>query len=525
MKDYAEHKQAAAPNNYGRGAQKGHRSPAASPRAALSASLDTVLQALRYEDQCGYTNFVGLSGERFDQWTVAQLHAAALELSSQGLGDVAQECASLGAEFAGYSGTASEPARTELIFKAAAAVKRMMHALVEQPHPSRYVAMSPGGHAATPPAVSAPPATQPAVVRRSLPEDMDAVAEAAHMEETAPGVSSGSSGAGEAASHLQQAATEAGGIGATSPEDDDGYVQYNGRRVKASTLAFRRSFAEAALQATNSGPTAEEMASGEQRTDAWLALRERRLTASAFSKALGFFEGDRLGLWEEKVGLKEPFSGNEATRWGTRSEPLALSAYEQLAGNSVDGCMFKLKHNDAPHGWLGASPDGLIGSLGVHHPSGQPVEADAAAAAALGPGILEIKCPYNKGRPDLAVPPERAIWYYMPQLQGLMDIFNREWCTLFVWTPDHGSASFMVRRNRSYWAACFDVLAEFWWAHTVPARQARERGAALEEIEAFRPSQLHAMSMELKAWSKRLAAEAPVTRYPPLPKPASRAHS
>ena len=33
------------------------------------------------------------------------------------------------------------------------------------------------------------------------------------------------------------------------------------------------------------------MAEGEQRTPQWHRLRERRLTASAFSKALGFFTG------------------------------------------------------------------------------------------------------------------------------------------------------------------------------------------------------------------------------------------
>ncbi len=33
---------------------------------------------------------------------------------------------------------------------------------------------------------------------------------------------------------------------------------------------------------------------GEQRTAEWHRLREKRLTASAFSKALGFFSGERL---------------------------------------------------------------------------------------------------------------------------------------------------------------------------------------------------------------------------------------
>jgi hypothetical protein len=42
--------------------------------------------------------------------------------------------------------------------------------------------------------------------------------------------------------------------------------------------------------------------------------------------------GDRDGLWEEKVGLREPFGGNVATQWGTLSEARALEAYHHVTG-------------------------------------------------------------------------------------------------------------------------------------------------------------------------------------------------
>ncbi len=38
-----------------------------------------------------------------------------------------------------------------------------------------------------------------------------------------------------------------------------------------------------------------------------------------------FFDGGRAQLWEEKLGLRAPFAGNPATRWGTRQEPAALA--------------------------------------------------------------------------------------------------------------------------------------------------------------------------------------------------------
>lgn len=89
-----------------------------------------------------------------------------------------------------------------------------------------------------------------------------------------------------------------------------------------------------------------------------------------------------------------------------------------------------VKHDDPVHGWLGASPDGIIEALSLD----TPAAGAAAAAAGLPPGvwgsvaqgagplagpgrgILEIKCPYNRGQPELAVPPKHATWYYMPQV-------------------------------------------------------------------------------------------------------------
>ena len=95
-----------------------------------------------------------------------------------------------------------------------------------------------------------------------------------------------------------------------------------------------------------------------------------------------------------------------------------------------------------------------------------------------------------------------------------MDIFDRSWCNLYIWTPEGGSGVYHIRRDRAYWAAAFDVLAEFWWGHDVPARQAYERGA-VEEVEQYRPGAKHPATERLKAWSKSMAAEAPATFFSP----------
>jgi len=38
--------------------------------------------------------------------------------------------------------------------------------------------------------------------------------------------------------------------------------------------------------------------------------------------------------------------------------------YGEITGHSIDKCSFKMARDDVVHGWLGASPDGLVQSLG-----------------------------------------------------------------------------------------------------------------------------------------------------------------
>jgi len=239
---------------------------------------------------------------------------------------------------------------------------------------------------------------------------------------------------------------------------------------------------------------------GEQRTEAWRQLRNGRLTASAFSNALGFWNrGDSNGrreLWEEKLGLSAPFQGNEATRWGSAQEAAALEEYQRLMQLDVsETTMFKVWKDDPVHDWIGASPDGLI----------SPPSPPGAAGGATGPGVLEIKCPFNKGEPEQAVPYRSMPYYYMPQVQGLMAIFDREWCDLFSWTVN-GSKIYRVTRDREYWALMQSMLAEFWWLQVVPAKHAMRRGGA-EAAAQFLPPSSHPQTERIISWSKRLAAE------------------
>ncbi|KAK8950102.1 hypothetical protein KSP40_PGU018378 [Platanthera guangdongensis] len=185
-------------------------------------------------------------------------------------------------------------------------------------------------------------------------------------------------------------------------------------------------------------------------------LRRDKLTTSDFSTALGFWKGSRRSaLWHQKVFALRPDSLEEAAaaamNWGTGNEAAAIERYRSMTGNDDSFQGFAVSA-ETGSGWLGASPDRLVGC----HPD---------------VGILEVKCPYNKGRPELGSPWKTASYYYMPQVQGQMEIMDRDLVGLYCWMPNW-SALFRMFRDREYWGLMHGMLRDFWWGSVVPARQA-----------------------------------------------------
>ena len=341
-------------------------------------------------------------------------------------------------------------------------------------------------------------------------------------------------------------------------ELDYGSRVFGKRRVSESTVRKHWVFEQASQvyrdkMSEEAALLAGAPAGGEQRSSEWYRMREARLTASAFANALGFWslpgrKSGRVALWEEKLGLAPPFRGNEATAWGTAVEPLALDDYEGLTGLSVGHEMFRVLGSDSAQSWLGGSPDGLIdagpgemaepigvvrsravggagGPGGAALPGrarewGRDVGADAKLARLRElqggeEGILEIKCPWNKGNVAGGQPWDIPAYYYMPQVQGLLHIYDRPWCQLYCWTYN-GSAIYHIPRDEAYWAQAWPVIAEFWWLHVVPARSSLQLGVDVD-LREFEPPPVHAGSAALVDAAKRMAAEAERFFFPPLP--------
>ncbi|XP_058102176.1 uncharacterized protein LOC131246260 isoform X2 [Magnolia sinica] len=271
------------------------------------------------------------------------------------------------------------------------------------------------------------------------------------------------------------------------------YVGSIGRTCTKATSPFTSSSAQLVFHAPSALVVVAHIKPSNvpQKSEEWFALRKDKLTTSTFSTALGFWKGNRRAeLWHEKVFEQDANAivavARAAMDWGVLQESAAVERYKSITGRDV-GTMGFATHAQERFGWLGASPDGLLGCF---------PEA----------GILEVKCPYNKGKPELGLPWAAVPFYYMPQVQGQMEILDREWVDLYCWTPN-GSTLFRVRRDRGYWELMHGILREFWWERVVPAKEAILMGREAD-VKAYIPTPRHPQTGLVIARSIKLAAEA-----------------
>ncbi|XP_062147427.1 uncharacterized protein LOC133855740 [Alnus glutinosa] len=211
----------------------------------------------------------------------------------------------------------------------------------------------------------------------------------------------------------------------------------------------------------------------------WQELRKHKLTASTFAGAIGFWPRRRAQLWLEKIGAIEPFSGNLATCWSNIKEEDALERYKLITGNTVLFPEFQVYGERNPEDdWLAGSPDGVVDRLVYGLPSR---------------GVLEIKCPYFNGDASKALPWTRVPLYCIPQAQGLMEIMDRDWMDLYVWTLK-GSSLFRLYRDREYWHVLKIALSDFWWKHVHPTKELCHKSVItnpLTELRSLRPAPRH----------------------------------
>lgn len=153
----------------------------------------------------------------------------------------------------------------------------------------------------------------------------------------------------------------------------------------------------------------------DQGTDEWLAERAGKVTASKINDVMmskttaGYQNYMAQLICERLTGEPVEIFKSDAMQYGNDTEPQARAFYELETGNSVIQCGF-VKHANIDD--AGASPDGLVGSL----------------------GLVEIKCPqpakHIKNLMGGAI--DKA---YRMQMQWQMECTGRTWCDFVSFNP------------------------------------------------------------------------------------------
>lgn len=183
-----------------------------------------------------------------------------------------------------------------------------------------------------------------------------------------------------------------------------------------------------------------EYAHLEQGSPEWFEARSNFLTCSNYGAACGLNPFKSRGrLWAELTGMQEESQYEPAAcTYGKDYEAFAIGQYELETGMRVTRTGLWL-HPLLP--FLAGSPDGIIH---VENDPGAPIKR-----------IIEVKCPYSQ-QVYAQVPA-----YYMPQVQGLLDITGAEICDFICWTPTEIKV-FEIRKNETYCTLMNAVLQTFW---------------------------------------------------------------
>ena len=161
----------------------------------------------------------------------------------------------------------------------------------------------------------------------------------------------------------------------------------------------------------------------QQRSPEWLALRRGAITASSADRLLtpAKLKELALELATERLVRELPVQAvTTAMQWGIDHEDAARLRYAFERQHVAEIGFAWL---DGAEGWIGCSPDGLVGD----------------------DGLVEIKCPSSKRHLEYliggACPKD-----YLPQVQFQMLVTGRAWCDFVSFDPRFEHSDFFCVR-------------------------------------------------------------------------------
>lgn len=239
----------------------------------------------------------------------------------------------------------------------------------------------------------------------------------------------------------------------------------------------------------------------EQRSQAWKDQRMKCLTASELAKVLswdGHSSGDTRGkLLAEKLSGKSSFTGNIATDFGTRYEPIAGAIWEKECNMSRHSYVLIYEVNSLEKGYVSASSDGFVFVFRKDTPGflektqstiGCPEERKYSCEELLEMNtqgyildvyLIEIKCPfryckyisektYTKAKKPKLIPCKAASGgfiprYYWTQTQQQMYVTDIDLCVFLncnIWQSNHEPNMNYVARAKYFGAVASVQLTD-----------------------------------------------------------------
>jgi putative phage-type endonuclease len=151
----------------------------------------------------------------------------------------------------------------------------------------------------------------------------------------------------------------------------------------------------------------------QQNTEEWMELRRGKFTASTFKD---LFAKETTAAYQKAIyrvafeiatGEQPESFSNEYMERGHELEPAAIECYRMETFNDVEpGGFFEFNE------YIGASPDGLIGS----------------------DGILEVKCPAYNTMIEYIIK-QKLPSQYKWQVHGQLFVTGRKWCDFIAYHP------------------------------------------------------------------------------------------
>ncbi len=177
-----------------------------------------------------------------------------------------------------------------------------------------------------------------------------------------------------------------------------------------------------------------------QRNKKWHSERLKMITASDVYDIMD--KRNRTKSYEKlfkiKTGQILPFSGNEYTKWGIKSEREAIEYYSKETGYKIEKCGL-IQHSI--HNFIGGSPDGIV------------IDNNDDVI------LLEIKSS-NKIHHKHNIPPK-----HYAQIQLLMEICDIETCHYVQYKPNNNFEKLniiIVARNKDWFNNTLPRLIDFW---------------------------------------------------------------